>query len=106
MASPNTSCHFITNAARLDYGPTVVLEHAPPGAPVFHTLYGHLSGDSLRELSEDSDRGPRGAQRERHTGWQGPTAYVHDRRETSVRAANQWKGSGGTGRFPPLGPTA
>ena len=31
------------NAARLDYGPTVILEHTPPGGPVFYTLYGHLS---------------------------------------------------------------
>ena len=35
------------NAGRLDYGPTIVLEHTPPGAPVFYTLYGHLSPDSL-----------------------------------------------------------
>jgi 4-aminobutyrate aminotransferase-like enzyme/Ser/Thr protein kinase RdoA (MazF antagonist) len=35
------------NAARLDYGPTIVLQHQPPGAPAFYTLYGHLSLDSL-----------------------------------------------------------
>jgi 4-aminobutyrate aminotransferase-like enzyme len=39
------------NAARLDYGPTVILEHTPPGAPVFYTLYGHLAAESLRGLS-------------------------------------------------------
>ncbi|MFY9552002.1 MAG: aminotransferase class III-fold pyridoxal phosphate-dependent enzyme, partial [Thermoanaerobaculia bacterium] len=38
------------NAARLDYGPTVLLEHEPPGAPRFYTLYGHLSPDSLADL--------------------------------------------------------
>ncbi len=39
------------NAARLDYGPTIILEHAPEGAPVFFTLYGHLTRDSLEGLS-------------------------------------------------------
>jgi len=39
------------NAARLDYGPTVILEHTPPGAPVFYTLYGHLGPESLPGLS-------------------------------------------------------
>ncbi|HTO76357.1 MAG TPA: aminotransferase class III-fold pyridoxal phosphate-dependent enzyme [Thermoanaerobaculia bacterium] len=39
------------NAARLDYGPTIILEHAPEGAPIFHTLYGHLTRDSLEGLS-------------------------------------------------------
>ena len=38
------------NAARLDYGPTVVLEHAPAGGPVFHTLYGHLGRASIEHL--------------------------------------------------------
>jgi 4-aminobutyrate aminotransferase-like enzyme len=40
---------FADNAARLDYGPTLLLEHAGPGAPFF-TLYGHLSEDSLAGL--------------------------------------------------------
>ena len=40
------------NAERLDYGPTVLLEHAPPGGPRFHTLYGHLTPDSLEGLTE------------------------------------------------------
>jgi 4-aminobutyrate aminotransferase-like enzyme/Ser/Thr protein kinase RdoA (MazF antagonist) len=39
------------NAARLDYGPTVILEHAPPGGPVFYTLYGHLGRASIARLS-------------------------------------------------------
>jgi 4-aminobutyrate aminotransferase-like enzyme/Ser/Thr protein kinase RdoA (MazF antagonist) len=39
------------NAARLDYGPTVILEHAPADGPVFYTLYGHLSRASIASLS-------------------------------------------------------
>jgi 4-aminobutyrate aminotransferase-like enzyme/Ser/Thr protein kinase RdoA (MazF antagonist)/murein DD-endopeptidase MepM/ murein hydrolase activator NlpD len=39
------------NAARLDYGPTIVLEHEPPNAPRFFTLYGHLARESLASLS-------------------------------------------------------
>ena len=42
------------NAQRLDYGPTVILEHRPEGAPAFWTLYGHLTGDSLEGLSVGS----------------------------------------------------
>jgi 4-aminobutyrate aminotransferase-like enzyme/Ser/Thr protein kinase RdoA (MazF antagonist) len=38
------------NAQRLDYGPTVILEHALPDAPVFYTLYGHLAPESLTGL--------------------------------------------------------
>ncbi len=39
------------NAVRFDYGPTVILEHAPEDAPRFYTLYGHLTPDSIRTLS-------------------------------------------------------
>ncbi len=39
------------NAARLDYGPTVILEHAPPGGPTFYTLYGHLARASVAGLA-------------------------------------------------------
>jgi 4-aminobutyrate aminotransferase-like enzyme/Ser/Thr protein kinase RdoA (MazF antagonist)/murein DD-endopeptidase MepM/ murein hydrolase activator NlpD len=39
------------NAARFDYGPTLILEHAPEGAPRFYTLYGHLAPDVLGTLS-------------------------------------------------------
>ncbi|HEY1250451.1 MAG TPA: aminotransferase class III-fold pyridoxal phosphate-dependent enzyme [Thermoanaerobaculia bacterium] len=39
------------NAARLDYGPTVILAHRPDGAPPFYTLFGHLSAESLRRLT-------------------------------------------------------
>ena len=36
--------------APYDYGPTVLLEHAPEDGPSFCTLYGHLSRASIREL--------------------------------------------------------
>lgn len=39
------------NAERLDYGPTVILEHRPRGGLGFYTLYGHLSPESLRRLT-------------------------------------------------------
>jgi 4-aminobutyrate aminotransferase-like enzyme/Ser/Thr protein kinase RdoA (MazF antagonist) len=49
------------NAARLDYGPTVILEHAPADGPVFYTLYGHLTRASVAHLTE-GDRIERGRQ--------------------------------------------
>ena len=39
------------NADRLDYGPTVILEHETPHGPVW-TLYGHLERASVAALSE------------------------------------------------------
>lgn len=36
----------------LDYGPVVVLQHAPQDGPVFYTLYGHLSEDSVDDLTK------------------------------------------------------
>ena len=39
------------NAARFDYGPTVILAHEPRDAAPFYTLYGHLSADSLSGLA-------------------------------------------------------
>ncbi|MEP6993108.1 MAG: aminotransferase class III-fold pyridoxal phosphate-dependent enzyme [Acidobacteriota bacterium] len=42
------------NAARLDYGPTVILAHSPEGAPAFYTLYGHLGAESLEQLAVGS----------------------------------------------------
>ncbi len=33
-----------------DYGPTIILEHTPIPGLTFHTLYGHLSRDSLKGL--------------------------------------------------------
>jgi len=41
---------FQDNAAPFDYGPTIVLEHAVAPGLVFHTLYGHLSRESLARL--------------------------------------------------------
>ncbi len=39
------------NAERLDYGPTIILEHRPDdGTQAFHTLYGHLSAASIQGL--------------------------------------------------------
>ncbi len=38
------------NAGHLDYGPTVILEHAPDGGPRFYSLYGHLAPDCLAAL--------------------------------------------------------
>ncbi|MEE2669945.1 MAG: aminotransferase class III-fold pyridoxal phosphate-dependent enzyme [Gemmatimonadota bacterium] len=38
------------NSVRLDYGPTVVLEHSTKNGPTFYTLYGHLSENSLDPL--------------------------------------------------------
>jgi murein DD-endopeptidase MepM/ murein hydrolase activator NlpD len=33
-----------------DYGPTIILEHTPAPGLKFHTLYGHLSRDSIKNL--------------------------------------------------------
>jgi len=41
---------FRDNAAPFDYGPTIILEHAMAPDLVFHTLYGHLSRESLNGL--------------------------------------------------------
>jgi murein DD-endopeptidase MepM/ murein hydrolase activator NlpD len=38
------------NDAEGDYGPTIILEHAPAPGLKFHTLYGHLSRESLKGL--------------------------------------------------------
>ena len=35
------------NAGDQDYGPTVILQHAPAAGPTFYTLYGHLAPDAL-----------------------------------------------------------
>lgn len=43
---------FANNRGRLDYGPTVVLEHESEGGLKFYTLYGHLTKDSLDGLAE------------------------------------------------------
>jgi len=41
---------FQDNAAPLDYGPTLILEHTVAPDLTFHTLYGHLSRESLDRL--------------------------------------------------------
>jgi 4-aminobutyrate aminotransferase-like enzyme/murein DD-endopeptidase MepM/ murein hydrolase activator NlpD len=41
---------FAVNSDPGDYGPTILLEHRPAGAPAFWTLFGHLSGTSLEGL--------------------------------------------------------
>ena len=59
FAEPGTPIHapfdavvhsFRDNAARLDYGPTIVLRHEAGGVGAWYTLYGHLSRDSLAGL--------------------------------------------------------
>jgi 4-aminobutyrate aminotransferase-like enzyme/Ser/Thr protein kinase RdoA (MazF antagonist) len=53
---------FRNNAAPLDYGPAIILQHTvADGRLTFFTLYGHLSLDSLEGLSEGM-RIRRGAQ--------------------------------------------
>ncbi len=41
---------FHDNAAAYDYGPTIILEHTVAADLTFHTLYGHLSCESLAAL--------------------------------------------------------
>jgi len=40
------------NCGRLDYGPTIILEHAIGGGHKFYTLYGHLAKESLKGLTQ------------------------------------------------------
>ncbi|UCF40953.1 MAG: aminotransferase class III-fold pyridoxal phosphate-dependent enzyme, partial [Gemmatimonadota bacterium] len=48
LAPLDGSVHSVrNNDDALDYGPTVILEHSPPGGPTFYTLYGHLASDAL-----------------------------------------------------------
>lgn len=42
---------FADNDRPYDYGPTLILEHRPANGPVFYTLYGHLSRESLNRVS-------------------------------------------------------
>lgn len=41
---------FARNTAPQDYGPVIILEHHTDDGEIFHTLYGHLSLDSLHGL--------------------------------------------------------
>jgi 4-aminobutyrate aminotransferase-like enzyme/Ser/Thr protein kinase RdoA (MazF antagonist) len=42
---------FAYNPAPLDYGHVIILKHQTPGGHKFHTLYGHLSAESLEGLT-------------------------------------------------------
>src|ERR1700730_10872506 len=59
FAAPGTSVHapldsaihtLANNAASLDYGPVVILQHEADDAGAFFTLYGHLDTESLARL--------------------------------------------------------
>ena len=39
------------NSDRLDYGPTIIVEHCTDDGDTFYLLYGHLSLDSLKDLT-------------------------------------------------------
>ncbi len=43
---------FTDDAVPYGYGPVVILQHDPPDAPRFYTLYGHLTRESLAGLAE------------------------------------------------------
>jgi 4-aminobutyrate aminotransferase-like enzyme/Ser/Thr protein kinase RdoA (MazF antagonist) len=43
------------NAQRLDYGPVVVLRHTTDDGVPFHSLYGHLSEDTLTQVAVGSE---------------------------------------------------
>lgn len=43
---------FANNSGRLDYGPTIILEHEIDGGLKFYTLYGHMTTDILNELAK------------------------------------------------------
>jgi 4-aminobutyrate aminotransferase-like enzyme/Ser/Thr protein kinase RdoA (MazF antagonist) len=38
------------NPGRLDYGPTLIIEHAPHDGPTFWSLYGHLAPESVTAI--------------------------------------------------------
>ncbi len=42
---------FANHASPYDYGPVLILAHAPHNGPRFYTLYGHLSEESLAGLT-------------------------------------------------------
>ena len=43
---------FANNSGHGDYGPTIILEHKIDGGLTFFTLYGHLTGESLKDLAQ------------------------------------------------------
>ncbi|MCF8106397.1 MAG: aminotransferase class III-fold pyridoxal phosphate-dependent enzyme [Desulfohalobiaceae bacterium] len=64
----------VDNAGHLDYGPTIILEHATDQGDVFYTLFGHLSRESLTGLKKGRavDKGERIAwmgEQEVNGGW-------------------------------------
>jgi murein DD-endopeptidase MepM/ murein hydrolase activator NlpD len=83
------SCRI--NEAEGDYGPTIILEHAPAPGMKFHTLYGHLSRDSLKGLKPGAafmagERiGELGTRRE-NGGW---TPHLHFQ---IILEIGDWKG--------------
>lgn len=46
---------FAENKAPFDYGAVILLEHSRLDQPVFYTLYGHLSKDSLKGLTRGQE---------------------------------------------------
>ncbi|HEY7183246.1 MAG TPA: aminotransferase class III-fold pyridoxal phosphate-dependent enzyme [Blastocatellia bacterium] len=44
-------CAYAYNPAPLDYGHVIILKHQTSGGLAFHTLYGHLSAESLEGLT-------------------------------------------------------
>ena len=52
---PGRVHHLRDHDQFLDYGPTVILRHAPADGPVFYSLYGHLSRTSLAGLREGQE---------------------------------------------------
>ena len=74
LAPLRASVHaFADNAAPLDYGPVIILQHETDERDAFFTLYGHLSRESLAGLNRrpgassagDAVRGDRRRRRER-----------------------------------------
>lgn len=59
----------VDNAGHLDYGPTIILEHATDQDDVFYTLYGHLARESLQGMEKD-----RRVERGELIGWMGSEA--------------------------------
>ena len=57
---------FRNNAGRLDYGPTIILQHDVAPGITFYTLYGHLSLESLDDLRPGA-----AVQRGQRIGWLG-----------------------------------
>ncbi len=59
----------VDNAGHLDYGPTIILEHATDQGDAFYTLYGHLARESLTGLEKGQS-----IAKGRHIAWMGSEA--------------------------------